>query len=277
MAKAKKSDAKKLCILAGAGKFPVYLAEFARGKGFQVIAVGPEGRLEPELEARADKVRTYRFARLGELLEILKEERIEQAMMAGKIDKRWLYQPGVEFDEMALKTLKKLPDQKDDTIMSIVTAELESHGIKILPTLDLIQEWLAPEGSFSAFIPEEKQWQDIKFGFRIAKEIGKLDIGQTIAVLDRAVLAVEAIEGTDLCILRAGQITAGAVIVKVLKPNQSLKYDVPVVGLSTVQSMIQARAKVLAVEAQGCLVVERERMVKLAEQNGIALVGVKGD
>ena len=265
----------KLAILSGSGRFPLYLAQVARQKGFYVIIIGPETRLLPGIEDSADKVRTYRFARFGELLEILKEEKITKAMMAGKIDKRWLYQPGVELDPLALSVLKKLPDQKDDTIMSIITSELESRGIKIIETIKLIQNWLAPPKVLTQKEPDKNQWRDIIFGFSIAKEIGRLDIGQTIAVLDRAVLAVEAIEGTDLTILRAGQISKGAVIVKVMKPDQSLKFDVPVVGLSTIQSMIQAQAKVLAVEANACLIVEREQMVKLANQNGIVIVGIR--
>jgi len=275
MPKTDKAQAEKLGILAGAGRFPVYLAQVARKKGYRVIVIGPEGRLEPGIEDHADKVRTYRFARFGELLEVLKEEQIRQAMMAGKFEKRWLYQPGLELDDPALAMLKRIPDHQDDTLMNIVLNELTANGIEILDTISLIQDWLAPAGKLTEKEPDEKQWQDIRFGWKIAKGIGRLDLGQTVAVLDRAVLAVEAIEGTDQTILRAGQISPGAVIVKVLKPGQSLKYDVPVAGLSTIESMIQARASVLALEAGACLIVEREEMIKLADQNGICLVGVK--
>ncbi len=275
MADPDKSKSKTLALLAGAGRFPIYLAEAARTKGFEVVVIGLEGRLEPGMEKFADKIRTFRFARFSDLLGILEAEKIERMVMAGKADKRWLYQPGVEFDDLALAMLKKLPDRKDDTLMSLIVRELESRGIQILETIDLIREWLAPEGPLTRQKPDAKQSADIEFGFRIAKEIGRLDLGQTVAVLDRAVLAVEAIEGTDLCILRAGQMSPGAVIVKALKPGQSLKFDVPVAGLSTVQTMVQAQAKVLAVEAGGCLLVEREEMVKLADSNGICLMGVR--
>lgn len=262
-----------LGILAGAGKLPIYMAAAARQKGWRVTVIGPEDRLEPGIEKYADKIRTYRFARLKEFLDLVSEEKISTAVMAGKMDKRWLYEPGVQFDELCLNSLKSLPDQKDDTLMSRLVEILEQRGVRVLELVELIGGWLAPKGAFSAKAPDENQRRDIAFGFKVAKEIGRLDIGQTVAVLDRAVLAVEAIDGTDMTILRAGQISPRAVVVKVLKPGQSLKFDVPVVGMSTVQSMVQAKAAVLAVEAGKCLVVEKEEMVALAERNSISLFG----
>ena len=272
-----KSPDQKLGILAGAGKFPLYLAAVARDKGFQVVVIGPAGKLEPGIEKFADKVRTYRFARFADFLKVIDEEKVKLAVMAGKLDKRWLYQPEVELDELTIRLLKQLPDQKDDTIMLKVIKTLEEHGVEILESVELIRDWLAPQGSFSQKQPDESQKRDIDFGFKVAKEIGRLDIGQTVAVLNRAVLAVEAIDGTDLTIIRAGQISPGAVVVKILKPGQSLKFDVPVVGRSTIQSMIQAHAAVLAVEAGHCLVVEKEEMVALANQHAIALLGIKNE
>jgi UDP-2,3-diacylglucosamine hydrolase len=268
---------KRLGLLAGSGRFPVYLAEAAKQKGYEVIVIGPFGRLDQGLNEKADKVLTYRFARFGELEDILKREDIRQAVMAGKIEKRWLYEPGLELDQTSIEILKKLPDRKDDTLLNIILRELEERGIEILETADLIRDWLAPQGSFSSARPDEAQWRDIRFGFKLAKEIGRLDIGQTVAVLNQAALAVEAIEGTDMAIIRAGQFTPGAVVVKVFKPGQSNKADVPVVGLSTVKSMVQAKAAVLAVEAGGCLVVEREEMVALADKHNIALVGIEDE
>jgi hypothetical protein len=272
-----KSPKQKLGILAGAGKFPLYLSAVARDKGYQVVVIGPAGKLEPGIENFADKVRTYRFARFAEFLQVIDEEKIQLALMAGKLDKRWLYQKDVELDELTLHLLKQLPDQKDDTIMHQILKTLEERGVEIMESVELIRDWLAPQGGFSRKQPDENQQRDIAFGYKIAKEIGRLDIGQTVAVLNRAVLAVEAIDGTDLTIVRAGQISPGAVVVKILKPGQSLKFDVPVVGKSTIQSMIQAHAAVLAVEAGSCLVVEKEEMVALADQNSISLFGISHD
>jgi len=266
---------KPLGLLAGSGRLPVYLAQFAKKKGYCLVVVAPEQRLETEIEQYADKVFSYKFARLGEILKIFEREGIEQVVMGGKIEKRWLYQEGLELDELGEKLLKKAPDRKDDTLMNLVVEELEKQGIKIISILDLSKEWLAPVGSFSVSQPDEREWKDIEFGFEMAKEIGRLDIGQTVCVHNRALLSVEAIEGTDLAILRAGEFSAGAVVVKVWKPNQNLKFDLPVVGRSTVESMIKAKARVLAVKAGRCLVVEQEEMVGLADQKGIALVGVK--
>jgi UDP-2,3-diacylglucosamine hydrolase len=263
-----------LGLLAGAGRFPVYIAEMARAKGFRVTAVAPTVKIEPDLENHVDKIRTYKFARLKEFFDILEQERIKKAVMAGKIDKRWIYEPDVEVDQMALDMMKKAPDMKDDTIMFGFLDALEQRGVEIMAISELGREWLAPRGSFSKYAPDEGQLKDIEFGFKVAKEIGRIDIGQTVAVLRLAVLAVEAIEGTDLAIIRAGQISPGAVVVKIMRPGQSLKFDVPVVGVNTVQAMVQANASVLAVEAGKCLVVEREEMVALADQNHIALFGV---
>jgi len=270
-----KSPEQRLGLLAGAGRFPIYLATVAKAQGYKVIVVGPKGRLEPDIDNCADKVLTYQFGHTREVLKILKEEEIKKVVMAGKVDKRWLYEPDISFDDLTKEIFSRLSDRKDDTIMNQIVKILEEMGIEILPSIEFIRDWLAPQGSFSAAKPSPSQKKDIEFGFKIAKEIGRLDIGQTIAVLNRAVLAVEAIDGTDLTIIRAGQISPGAVVVKILKPGQSLKFDVPVVGKSTIQSMIQANAAVLAVEAGSCLVVEREEMQRLADQNNIALYGIK--
>ena len=264
-----------LGLLAGAGRFPLYLAKTLTEKNWNLVVIGPEGKLEPGIENYAYKIRTFRFACFGELVDILQEEGISQAIMAGKIEKRWMFEPEMELDELSLKILRQLPDRKDDTIMNAIVCELEERGIKILPTIELIKDWLAPKGVLGEHSPSEEQKKDISFGFKIAKEIGRLDIGQTVCVLNQAVLAVEAIEGTDLAILRAGEFSSGAVIVKVFKPNQSLKFDVPVVGKSTIQSMIRARASVLAVEAGRCLIVEKNEMLRLANEHKIALVGVE--
>lgn len=264
----------KLGLLAGAGRFPIYIAGMAREKGWRVTVVGPAGKLEPGLEEYVEKIRTYKFARVKEFFDILEEEGIKRAVMAGKVDKRWIYEPDVEVDQMGLEMMKNAPDMKDDTIMYAFLEALEKRGVEIIAVSELGRDWLAPKGAFSKRVPDQGQLQDIEFGFKIAKEIGRLDIGQTVAVLRRAVLAVEAIEGTDLAILRAGQVSPGAVVVKIMRPGQSLKFDVPVVGRNTVQSMVQAHAAVLAVESGKCLVVEREEMTELADRHDIALFGV---
>jgi len=265
----------KLGLICGAGRLPLYLAEALAQKGYELLAIAPEGKPEPGLEKYVRSVHTFKFARLAQLLELLENQGIKQLIFAGKFEKKWLYEPGTELDDLARSLLVQLPDLKDDTIMNAVVGELEQRGFEVKGTLDFVQEWLAPCGVLGAHHPQPQEEKDIEFGFQLAKEIGRLGIGQTVAVLNQAVLAVEAIEGTDLTILRAGQFTAGAVIVKVLRPGQSLRYDLPVVGRSTIQSMIQARARVLAVEAERCLVVEKEEMLQLADENEIVIIGVR--
>jgi len=266
---------RKLGLICGAGRLPLYLAEALRQKGYELLAFTPENKLEPGLERYVEELQVFKFVRLAQLLKLLEEKGTKNIIFAGKFEKKWLYEPDTEIDQLAKAILSQLPDLQDDTIMNAVIEEFERRGYRVFSTLDFIKDWLAPSGVMGAHQPEPKEEQDIKFGFRLAKEIGRLGIGQTVAVLNQAVLAVEAIEGTDLTILRAGQFTAGAVIVKVLRPGQSPRFDLPVVGKSTVQSMVQARARVLAVEAERCLIVEREEMLRLADENGIVIIGVR--
>jgi len=175
-----------------------------------------------------------------------------------------------------LKLLWGLRDYKDDTIMLAITQELQKEGIQVLPTTALCQDLLVPQGSLTEDGPSRAELKDVAFGYHIAKEMGRLDIGQTVVVKDRAVMAVEAIEGTDEAILRGGRLAQeGAVVVKVAKPQQDLRFDVPVAGLSTIKAMLKARCRLLALEAEACLLLQREEVVREAELGGISVLGYR--
>lgn len=267
----------KLAMLCGAGPFPAHLARLAMKKGLKLVAVGFEGRVEPELEGLVEKLKTFPFVKVEMLFNFLKDEAIEEVIMAGKIDKRWLYSD-VEFDSLALELLKKLKDQRDDSIMQMIVEELSKRGLRVVESTVLTSDLFASDGVWTKLAPSENEWKDINFGFQMAKEIGRLDIGQTVVVRDQAIMAVEAVEGTDEAILRGGMLARkGAVVVKVAKPNQDLRFDVPVVGLNTLRSMKEACAKILALEANAVLVVDKEEMIKQADELNMCIVGVKPD
>ncbi len=194
--------------------------------------------------------------------------------MAGGITRGRLFR---EFrpDLRALKVVRRAGAGQDDRLLQAVAAEFESEGITIAPSTLFLDELLAPAGKLSQRSPTPAELQDIDFGFKIAKEIGALDIGQTVVVRRRIVVALEAVEGTDECIRRAGALAGpGAVVVKVSKPNQDLRFDVPAVGLDTIQAMAEAQAAVLALEAHKTLTFDRDQMLTAANRNKIAVWGV---
>ncbi len=195
--------------------------------------------------------------------------------MAGKVSKSLIYQGKITPDMRAVKLLFTLKDRKDDTILQAITDEIESEGIRMMRTTDFAGDMLMPAGLLTQRRTTTAEDKDIAFGLGIAKEIGRVDIGQTVVVKGRAVMAVEAIEGTDEAIRRGGRLAGdGAVVVKVSKPQQDMRYDVPVVGLDTLRVMIEVRASVLAIEAGKALIIQRQEMISTANEAGISIIGV---
>ena len=196
--------------------------------------------------------------------------------MAGKVPKTLLYRGNITPDLRAVKLLFTLKDKSDDSILLAITKELERDGISLLNTTDFCPGMLTPEGVLTRGDITGDERKDIVFGWKVAKEMGRLDIGQTVVIKDRAVMAVEAIEGTDEAIKRGGSLSGeGAVVVKVSKPGQDMRFDVPVVGLSTLKAMVEVSARVLAVEAEKSILLQRESLVREAEEAGISVVGYK--
>jgi DUF1009 family protein len=275
----------RIGLLAGWGRFPVIFAEAARREGYAVYGMGILGLASPEL---ADTCQTFRWsalARLGRAIRFFKRHRVDRVVMAGKVEKRELFKP--------FRMLRLVPDwrtlhmwyrycrdnKKDDSLLLAIIREFERDGITFSSALEFCPELLVKHGFLTRRKPTPSQWKDIRFGWEMAKEMGRLDIGQTIAVSDTAVIAVEAIEGTDECIRRAGQLCrrGGFTVVKVAKPQQDLRFDVPTIGVQTLHTMQESGARVLAVEAGMTILLDDQEVLQLADRLGIAIVALHAD
>lgn len=270
---------KTLGLIAGMGELPRTLASEARKMGYRVIVIALRPLADKSLKAYADEFCEVSVGHLGGLIKSLKRFALRDVVMAGKVPKSLLYNKGnITPDLSALRLLFSLKDRSDDSIMLGITRELKKEGIRLLKTITFLKELLTPEGVLTKRKPQEGQWKDIEFGLRIAKEIGRLDIGQTVVVKDLSVMAVEAIEGTDEAILRGGTLAgAGAVVIKVSKPGQDMRFDVPAVGIDTLHVMMKVRACVLALEAEKSIIIDKERFIEEADNLDIAVVGIHND
>jgi len=265
-------------IIAGMGELPVIIAKDARERGYKVITVALETLASLEMDSVSDEIRWVNPGKFGELIDILKKHQIKEAIMAGKVPKSLLFKSKITPDLRAVKLLFSIKDKSDDAILNAITKELAGEGIEIIDTTKFSPHLLTPVGCLTRKKPDEEQWKDIEFGWKIAKEIGKLDIGQTVVIKGKAVMAIEAIEGTDEAILRGGKWAGdGAVVVKVSKPQQDMRMDVPAVGPDTLKSMEKVNAKVLAMEAHRSMIVDRETVIRAAESAGIVIVGISSE
>lgn len=270
------SATNKLALLAGNGILPATLAESAAARGYEVHAYGFEGMIAPEVRKAAASVFEVPFCKLGAVVEKMQADGMTRAVTIGSIAQMSVIGGMPQFDGLALELWKKLPDRRVDSIMRVLLDELKSRGIETLELPPFLDELLAPAGAIASRPPTAEEWEDIRFGFGLAKYIGGRDIGQTVVVKHRAVMAVEAVEGTDQAILRGGALAkGGAVVVKVAKPGQDLRFDIPTVGLETIASMKAHGSLTLAVEAGQVLTVDRGELVRRADAAGIAIVGVR--
>jgi len=265
----------KIGLIAGNRKFPFIFAQEAKKKGLAVIAIGIKGDTAPRLKHYVDKIYWIGLSEFGRMFEIFKQEGIKQAVMAGQITPTRLFRAEVAQDEELKKLLSSIKDKKADTIFGAIAQRLEEAGVELLSSVTFIEDYLPKKGTLTKVEPDFLVWEDVYFGLDLAKAIGYLDIGQTVAVKDKAVVAVEALEGTDNLIRRAGRITRGGVtVVKVSKPKQDVRFDIPVVGLNTVKTMLKAGAKCLAIEADKTLFIDKEESLKLADKKGLAIVAI---
>jgi len=267
---------KKVGLIAGMGELPMAIAADARSKGYNIVAVGLEPLADSTLEEYVDEISRINVGKLGDIIKFLKKSGVKEVVMAGKVPKEMLYKSKISPDLRAIKLLFTLRDRSDDSIMLAIAKELKKDGMTLLNTTDFSTRLLTPEGILTDNGPTEEEWKDIAFGWGIAKEMGRLDIGQTVIIKNQAVMAIEAIEGTDEAIKRGGKLAgSGAVVVKVSKPQQDMRFDVPVVGLDTIRSMLEVKARVLAVEAEKSILLERAKLVKEANEAGMAVVGFR--
>jgi len=267
----------RIGLLAGNGNLPVKFTYAAVAQGNEVIAITltPEAEVD-KLKDIATKVYQISAGQLDEIINTLKNEGISEIIMLGKVTKELLYQ-GIELDQRFMFLLSNLKEKNDDSIMLAVVKELESAGIKISNQTKYIVELLPSEGLLTESEPDVETLADMEYGFRMAKEIGRLDIGQTVIVKDKAIMAVEAIEGTDQAILRGGQLGRGGVVVaKVSKPQQDFRFDIPAVGLDTMDKLIEIKAKGLVIEAKKTFIVNQEEFIQKADKAGIAVMAMEG-
>lgn len=264
----------KLGLIAGNGNFPLLATEEAQAKGFEVYAVCVRGEADVRLEKKANQSQWVRLGEIGKTMKFFKSHDVRDLFFAGKITKTSLWKGDIRPDLHALQMMATLKDRKDDTLLGHVCRYFEKHHFKILETSFLMERFFAKREVYTKKSPNSKQNEDIEFGWQLAKHMGSLDIGQTVVVKDKAVMAIEAIEGTDEAIRRGGKIAKNdAVVVKVAKPEQDARFDVPAVGLSTLEAMKEVKASVLAIEAGKTLILDLEEFVKKANSYGLVVVG----
>ena len=268
------SDGERIGLIAGNGRFPIIFADNARKLGYHVSAVAHEGETEPELASHVDRIHWIKIGQVSKLIKAFKEDRVHQAVMLGGIKKTHVFTT-VRPDFRTLAMATRLALWKDDDILREFAKELEREGIAICESTFGLEGILVEEGSLTARTPTEKEWEDIRYGWDVAHDIGRLDIGQCVVIKDRVVVAVEAVEGTDGAIKRGGELAKeGAVVVKRSKPQQDLRFDLPAIGPRTIEVMASVRASVLAVEAGRTILLDREIMLDKARSARIAIVGI---
>ncbi|MGQ0810407.1 MAG: LpxI family protein [Nitrospiraceae bacterium] len=264
-------------LIAGNGRFPIIFADNAKRLGYAVSAVAHEGETDPELAHHVHRIHWIKIGQLNKLIKALKGDGVREAVMLGGIKKTHVFTT-VRPDFRTLALAGRLALWKDDNILREFAAELKGEGIEIRESTFGLEGILVEQGSLTKRKPSKKEWEDIQYGWEVARDIGRLDIGQCVIVKDRVVVAVEAVEGTDGAIRRGGELAKeGAVVVKRCKPQQDLRFDLPAVGPGTIDVMESVKASVLALEAGRSVLLDREEMLRKAEQAGIAVVGIKSD
>ena len=265
-----------LGLVAGDGKLPAILARSAKNMGYKIVAAALSEYAQAAVLPHCEKVLLISPGQLGRNLKLMKQERVEKMVFIGKVPKLSILQNISKLDWTAVRELSKLPDFSDDTVQRAVGDIMELNGIKVLTQSEFLRECFPDYGVMTKRQPTAMEYADVEYGTRIAKEIARLDIGQTVVVRNQMIVAIEGAEGTDETIKRAVQLAKGPVVVcKVARPNQDQRFDIPAVGLNTLQSMVSDKpGGVLAVGAGETLVVDRDEMVAFADEHGIALVAV---
>ena len=261
-------------LIAGNGRFPFLVLEGARREGVSLSVVAIREETDPEIERVAERVIWVGIGQLGKMIRFFKREGVERAVMAGQVKHVQIFS-GAMPDVRMLKMLLKLPRRNTDALIGAVAAELAREGIELIDSTYFLQDHLPNVGTLTRRAPDERERGDIEYGLEVAREIARLDLGQTIVVRSRACVAIEAMEGTDATIRRAGSLVRGRLtVVKVAKPNQDMRFDVPVVGVPTIETMLEAGATCLCITAHKTLLFNRDQMLQLADERRIAVVAV---
>jgi DUF1009 family protein len=261
-------------LIAGNGRFPLIFAEIAKREGVRVVAVAHRGETDEAIDGVADAVTWVRVGELGKMIRAFRNGGVRRAVMAGGLSKASVFRGGLP-DLRGAMFLARMRSFRDDALLRAVAAEFESDGIAIVPSTTFLSSIVVHDGVLGRHSPRRRQWSDIAYGFRLAKEVGRFDVGQSVVIKGGVALAVEGMEGTDPCIRRGAELGHGeVVVVKVSKPGQDLRFDVPAVGPRTIETMAATRAHVLALEAERTILLDRDELVERADRAGIVVVGV---
>jgi hypothetical protein len=265
----------KIGIIAGGGQFPLLFAKAAHSQGLKVYAAAHQGETDETLEDHVERLQWVKLGQLGKIIDFFKQEEVKKAVFIGSITKINIFRD-VRPDLKGLGLWNKINIKQDDAILRAVADRLEKDGIEVVASTGYVPELLFPKGILTRKKPTKDQMSDIVFGWEIARSLGNLDIGQCVVVRNKTVLAVEAIEGTDAAIRRGGSLgKEKAVVVKLRKLNQDLRFDLPAIGMKTIDTMKEVHASVLAVEAEYALFFDRESVIQAANNAGIVIVGIE--
>ena len=265
----------KIGIIAGSGQFPIIFSKAAKAKGYSVYVAAYLKEADPVLKEIVDEIEWLHLGQVKRLIKFFKKNNVQEAVIIGAIKKTRLF-TDVRPDIKAISIIARMKHTHDDGILSAFAAAIENEGIKIRPSTFLIPELLAEAGIWTKRKPSKTEKKDIEIGWEIAKEIGRFDIGQCVVVAGGSVLAVEAVDGTDATIKRGGELGKGdIVVVKVCKPGQDTRFDVPAIGVQTIETMHAAGAKTLVIEAGKAIVFDKQKMVDLANQYKISVIAME--
>lgn len=274
-------------IIAGGGSFPLHVASEARRQGLKVVGIGLSGWVDPTLAGHVDAYEEVAVGQLGRLVERLKAHRTTQAIMAGKVTKEVLFDPRVRFDADALGILSRVKDVSVNGLLGAIAERLAKDGIQLLDSSTFLKANLCPAGILTRRQPTAEEQEDIRLGMRAARQLAELDIGQTVVVKQRVIVAAEALEGTDAAITRAGQlvprasrlpsVAGGLVIVKVASPKQDMRFDLPILGPQTIAVAAAAGAVCVAVESHKTILLDKAAVIARADEAGLSLVGVSAE
>jgi DUF1009 family protein len=270
-------------LLAGSGRFPILFAESAKEQGLKIACVGIKYEAPDELRSLCESFEVVGVAKLGAMIRAFQRRGAEKIVMAGKVTKNVMYTPWrtiqlmPDWRTIVMWYRRGRADNRDDSILLGVIAEFERDGMTFASALDYCPELLVKDGVLTRRAPTAAEQKDVDFGWYLAKEMGRLDIGQSVAIKEKAALAVEAIEGTDRCIERAGQLcrAGGWALVKVAKPQQDMRFDVPTIGTTTIENLYKAGARVLAIEAGKTILLDQPEVIALADRYGLSIVAMR--
>ena len=261
-------------LIAGDGILPVRMAQYAKENGFEVVCISLSRDNVRDLKKYCSKVYSCHPGEVNKIESILKDEQIKQLTFLGKVHKKVLLQLH-KFDKRAIDLIKDAVRLNDDQVMLMIVQELAKIGVEVLDQTIFIKNLMIPAGVLGKHKPTKEQMDDVNYGFWLAKEMGKIDVGHSVVIKDKMIMAVEAIEGTDSCIKRGAKLAKrGAVIVKVAKPKQDKRFDIPAIGMKTLRTMRCKRASLIAVEANETIIVDQEKVIKYADEHNIVIMAV---